>query len=73
MSVLQPRSALFLSISLSPQICMTGDLREAEQKMQRDGLGFSRLSMLTYVVASLLVITTIVYCVYGTVDEVWEY
>jgi hypothetical protein len=52
---------------------MTGDLREAEQKMQRDGLGFSRLSMLTYVVASLLVITTIVYCVYGTVDEVWEY
>jgi uncharacterized membrane protein YidH (DUF202 family) len=55
------------------EICLTSDLREAEQKMQRDGLGFSRLSALTYLIAFLLIITTIIYCWYGTAEEVWEY
>lgn len=52
---------------------MTSDLREAEQKMQRDGLGFSRLTMLTHMLAGLMLVTTIIYCWYGTVDEVWIY
>lgn len=48
---------------------MIEDVKEAEQKMTADGLGFRWLQLLTYAIASLLITTTALYIWYGGVYQ----
>ena len=51
-------------------VCTIEDVREAELQMARDGLGFKRLRILSLFLAGCLIVTTVLYWWYGTMDQI---